>query len=223
MSSPQSTLSALQDRLLVTLTRVRPRWVLTGGAALAGFHLGHRITHDLDLFWPGRDQLDELPEAVSRAIEAEGLSVARVTTSPRFVRLQVSDGKNDTVVDLVADVSDRLEPPVELTIGGQSILVDTPYEILVNKLTTLLNRLEVRDVRDVRALMGAGVALDRALGDAPRKDGGFSPLTLAWVLQTSPLSSLFRVDGGGDAAELDLFLAEFINHLIKSSAPQPPT
>ncbi len=26
------------------------RFFLTGGAALAGFHLGHRETHDLDLF-----------------------------------------------------------------------------------------------------------------------------------------------------------------------------
>jgi hypothetical protein len=48
---PQGKLSALQQRILVVLSPLRPSWTLTGGAALAGFHTKHRETRDLDLFF----------------------------------------------------------------------------------------------------------------------------------------------------------------------------
>ena len=42
-------LTALQWRILEILSALQPPWTLTGGAALAGFHLKHRTTKDLDL------------------------------------------------------------------------------------------------------------------------------------------------------------------------------
>jgi hypothetical protein len=47
---PRSTLTQLQQDLLDAFFRREQRFFLTGGAALAGFFLGHRSTHDLDLF-----------------------------------------------------------------------------------------------------------------------------------------------------------------------------
>jgi hypothetical protein len=38
---------------------IDPHWTLTGGGALAGVHLGHRETRDLDLFWRSRPELVE--------------------------------------------------------------------------------------------------------------------------------------------------------------------
>ncbi len=43
-------LSALQQDFLRAFFQREDRFFLTGGAALVGFHLGHRETHDLDLF-----------------------------------------------------------------------------------------------------------------------------------------------------------------------------
>lgn len=51
---PTSRLSNTQVAILRALAGFEPTWTLTGGAALAGFHLGHRTTRDLDLFWQGR-------------------------------------------------------------------------------------------------------------------------------------------------------------------------
>jgi hypothetical protein len=45
-----SKLSALQKDFLNAFFTREDRFFLTGGAALAGFHLGHRETDDLDLF-----------------------------------------------------------------------------------------------------------------------------------------------------------------------------
>jgi hypothetical protein len=50
---PTSRLSSTQVAILEALAGIEPRWTLTGGAALAGFHLGHRTTRDL--FWQGHD------------------------------------------------------------------------------------------------------------------------------------------------------------------------
>jgi hypothetical protein len=43
-------LSPFQRALLEAFFRRSPAFYLTGGAALAGFYLGHRRTEDLDLF-----------------------------------------------------------------------------------------------------------------------------------------------------------------------------
>ena len=45
-----SKLTTLQKDFLDAFFGREDRFFLTGGAALAGFHLGHRETHDLDLF-----------------------------------------------------------------------------------------------------------------------------------------------------------------------------
>ena len=72
----------------------------------------------------------------------------------------------------------------------KEILVENPHEILVDKLCSLLGRSEIRDLEDVRVLLEAGGELERALRDAPRKDAGFSPLTLAWVLRGMDVAAL---------------------------------
>jgi hypothetical protein len=84
---------------------------------------------------------------------------------------------------LVADPTETIEPPVLVDAGSVHVFLDSRHEILVSKLRTLLSRFEVRDLVDVRVLLDVGGELSRAIADAPRKDGGFSALTLAWVLQ----------------------------------------
>jgi hypothetical protein len=176
-----SRLSPLQSRVLEVLAGLG--WTLTGGGALAGYHLGHRTTRDLDLFWHGRTSLDHLPAEVVRRLTEAGLESAILETAPAFRRVRVSDGVEVVPLDLVSDPVPVVEPPIEMAAG---ILVDTRREILANKLTALLSRWAVRDLVDVRALVASGEDLDQGLRDAAAKDGGFSPPTLAWVLSTVP-------------------------------------
>lgn len=197
-----SQLTSLQRRVLTLLAGLD--WTLTGGGALVGFHLGHRTTRDLDLFWHGRAELDELPREVERRLRTAGLSVENIQSAPAFRRLRVSDGVELLPLDLVAEPTPWVDAPVEALPG---IFVDSPQEILTNKLTALLSRWAVRDLVDVRALVAAGADLDRALADAPRKDAGFSPPTLAWVLSTLP------------TVELDADLLAFRAGLIERLAP----
>ena len=185
-----SSLTANQVDVLAALAGVEPPWVLTGGGALGGFHLGHRPTRDVDLFWRGAQALGWLPDEVIRRLVSAGFEVSSEQVAPAFRRLRVVRGAETVLVDLVADPVPAIEPPDVFALGAATVLVDSRHEILVNKLTALLSRSEVRDLVDVRALVEAGGDLDRALADAPRKDGGFSGPTLAWLLRQFPLRKL---------------------------------
>ena len=135
-------------------------------------------------------------------LRAGGLSAERQQTTATFCRLLVGDGVERLPVDLVADQAAQIEEPITVAEG---IAVDTAHEILVNKLTAMLGRWAERDLVDVEALIEAGGDLDRALRDAPRKDGGFSPETLAWVLDTTEQAV---------PADLAAFKVTFIKRLL---------
>ncbi len=215
-------LTALQWHILEILSDLQPPWTLTGGGALAGFHLKHRTTKDLDLFWHGHSRLGDLPDKVRNRLIEASLKVTVLQSAPAFFQLRASDGKEVCIVDLVAESISPTEIPLRMRVGDISIAVDTPYEILVNKLCALLGRAEVRDLIDVRSLIQAGADLNQALRDAPRKDAGFSPLTLAWVLRDLRPTKLAQASGLGEAeaADLEAFKERLISDLLEAGAPE---
>jgi len=218
---PSGRLTPLQEKILVLLAEVTPPWTLTGGGALAGFHLAHRATRDLDLFWHGRSELGSLGSETVRLLKRAGLSVEAVQSAPAFERLRVKDGREEMILDLVADSVPTVEGPADAVVSGTRIRVDTPHEILVNKLCALLSRKELRDLRDVRELLRRGGDLERALSDAPRKDGGFSPLMVAWILRGTALREMAPV-GELEPAELEeliRFKDELVAQLTRAAPP----
>ncbi len=214
-------LSVVQADIIRALADFDPPWTLTGGGALVAAHLQHRHTRDLDLFWQGRETLDPLVRRVISRLAGAGFEVEARVSEASFARLAVTRGEESTVVDLVADAVPVAEPPTRLEVAGVRILVDTPHELLVNKLTTLLSRSEPRDLLDVKALLDAGGDLRRALTDAARKDGGLSALTLAWVLDGLPLLRLGAAAGFDEStvSELDTFRAELAARLSREGRP----
>lgn len=75
-SSPRSTLDRFQRQLLEAFFEREKRFFLTGGAALAGFHLGHRKTRDLDRKLSTLLSRTELRDLVDvRALEQAGYRV----------------------------------------------------------------------------------------------------------------------------------------------------
>lgn len=214
-------LSALQVRILRVLAGLNPPWVLTGGAALAGVYLKHRVTRDLDLLWQGRSDLGDLPAETEALLHSDGLQVEPLQRSPSFQRLRVSDGTDVCVLDLVAQEAALLEPSVEAAVGGVAIAVESEHELLVDKLCALLGRCELRDLQDVKALLDAGANLERALREAPGKDRGFSALTLAWVLKEFRPRVLASALGWSPAETevIEQFHRDLIDRLVAAGVP----
>jgi hypothetical protein len=139
----------------------------------------------------------------------------------QWERLRVEDGGEVVLVDLMAGPTRTIDEPVDRQLGDVRVQVDSPREILVNKLCALLGRLELRDVADVRELVAHGGDLEQALSLAPEKDGGFSPLTLAWALRGMAVIRLALASGWSaeEAKALDRFRAELVDRLVQASAP----
>lgn len=215
-------LTRLQERILIVLAPLSPPWTLTGGAALAAVDAQHRDTRDLDLFWRDRSNLGDSARDAVAALQADGLRVAVLRTSPLFAELRVEGAEDVCIVDLVAEPGSALEPPRSVPIAGVAIRMDSLHEILVNKLTALLGRAEPRDLWDVKVLVDLGVDLDRALADAPGKDAGFSPLTLAWVLRDWQPAALAAASGWPESVgrELGPFRDWLVDRLTAGSRPE---
>ena len=218
---PTSRLSSAQLAIRKALAGIEPRWTLTGGAALAGFHLGHRTTRDLDLFWQGHDDLGDLAAEVTRALGATGFTVRGLRRTPAFARLHVESADGAVEVDLVADPVARVEAPELVFVDGAEIEIDCKGEIFSNKLNALLSRSELRDLIDVEALMGAGLDLRLGLEAAASKDGAMSAATLAWVLSSLPVSALAQREGMPEAtaSRLARFRDALCAELVRLSAP----
>ncbi len=215
VDSSGGSLDGLQRRVLVALSGFQPPFILGGGGALA-IYIGHRTTRDLDLFWPDVSKLGDLTREIEQRLLAATLSFSRIQQSPGFVRLRVAGDESVINLDLVADPTARLQQPQTITIESAAVQTESLPDLLANKLCTLLSRSEIRDLIDVQALVNHGVSLDEAIASAPKKDGGFSPLTLAWILKSLDL----RIMGGVAAISereiesLDQFRRELIDQLV---------
>ncbi len=212
---PASCLTALQSEVLQKFFESERGFYLTGGAALAGFHLGHRQTHDLDLFTL-TGPLTAGADAILSLARDIGAHCEETRTAPDFRRYFLSRGEEAVVVDLVVERAPQALPE-KLTVGR--IRLDPPEEILANKLCALLGRAEIRDLVDVRALEQSGLSLKRALEAGKLKDGGLTPGQLAWVLSQISIGDGASIPGGGAASELRQYLEGLIDRLAVLARP----
>ena len=209
-------LSALQNEILAAFFARENRFFLTGGAALAGFYLGHRETNDLDLFTL-TDVLDDGVGLIREIARQLGAALESIQTSPDFRRLLMRRGAEAVVIDLVREHAAQ-EYSAKNIVNG--IRVDRPEEILANKLCTLLSRSEIRDLVDVRALEIAGYHVEDAIPAAAAKDTGLTPAQLGWVLSQIEIGKDVLPPGGVSAEELREYLATLIKRLTHLAFPK---
>jgi len=199
-------LTALQDEILRRFFAGRREFFLTGGAALVGFHLHHRETHDLDLFSAAASSIEDAERTLVQIAQELGMGLETLRRSPSFLRLLMKGNEEGLVIDVVHDETPQL---YEKVLFG-TIIVDSLAEILANKLCTLLSRVEVRDLVDVATLAKAGFDPIAAIPAASQKDGGMTASQLAWVLSSFPIPLDESLLHGVPRQEL----LEFRDHLV---------
>jgi len=208
-------LDNFQQEILVAFFARQRGFYLTGGAALAGFHLGHRTTLDLDLFTI-EDLMDEGEQALLETARNLDVRVERLRTSSDFRRFLLTRGSESLVVDLVRDLAPQID---EEKIEIHGIPVDSTREIMANKLCTLLSRAELRDLVDVRALEDEGLSVEEHLPLAVEKDAGLTAGQLAWVLSQIEIGDDASPPGGVSAVELRAFVEDLIRRLTAMAYP----
>ncbi len=214
--SLHNKLGELQQRFLEAFFSKENRFFLTGGAALAGFHLGHRETHDLDLCTL-MDAMEEGSVAVAIAAREMGAGLESIQTSPDFRRYILTHESEAIMIDLIRERVAQIVP--DKPVFG-IIRVDPPEEILANKLCALLGRAEIRDLVDVRALELSGYPVEPALSAAASKDAGLTPGQLGWVLSQITLGNDLIAPGGVSVQELRKYLDDLIARLSRLAFPK---
>ncbi len=163
-------------------------FVLTGGTALAAFHLLHRLSDDIDLFAVAPLSDAELKhsevlefgfQAAQDAGVAIGAKIEGRAPSVHFHQLFLTRGDEPRLkIDLVRDPGPQFSEP--LTVEG--VRVDSSLNIGVNKVTAL-SRLAARDYVDLFFLVKAGFQFDELLERAKQKDRGLEEFYLTMALR----------------------------------------
>ncbi|MBP7865809.1 MAG: nucleotidyl transferase AbiEii/AbiGii toxin family protein [Acidobacteria bacterium] len=167
-----------QDKVLGVLAPLGTGFYLTGGTCLSRAYLGHRFSDDLDFFVNHRPEFGLWRDQAIHALAADARwSCEVLSREERFARLILRDGETALRIEWVNDVPCRIGTPREHPALGR---IDSPENILSNKVTALVDREEPKDLVDIWGLCTTlGLSLSRAVSDAAGKAAGVFPPDVA--------------------------------------------
>ena len=170
-----SKLYKLQDKFLTWWRTLGIPFYLTGGTALGRFYLNHRYSEDLDFFTNNDPNYQaHLKQFKSRLGEVFEIDTQNTLYTEDYTRLFIHDKTPSSQpdppallkIELVNDVEYRFGKPLPYQYG----LIDTPANILANKLTTIVGRDEPKDVFDiVQIARSYSFTWDTIFNDAKQK------------------------------------------------------
>ena len=171
-------------------------FALTGGTALAAFHLHHRVSEDVDLFAVAPLHDDELKycevlDFGQRAALATGLSIRAMCEHREptmlFHQVFLTRGNEPRLkIDMVRDPG----PLFGEVLVFDGIRVQSVLDIAVGKVTAVLGRLAARDYVDLYFLLQSGFEFERLLELAKQKDLGLNEFYLGQAMKAVEKLSL---------------------------------
>ncbi|MEI8140716.1 MAG: nucleotidyl transferase AbiEii/AbiGii toxin family protein [bacterium] len=163
------------------------RFFLTGGSALGLFYLQHRFSYDLDLFSTGHVDWIELDGTMHLCARAMSADLELLRNAPTFRRYRLVRADHSEIIDIVVDVSPQVDSE-KRWIGD--VQVDTLHEIMLNKITTLISRCELKDIVDLFFLERVGFKIEDCFEEAQQKDGGLDPAMISLLLNSVTITEL---------------------------------
>lgn len=168
----------LQDISLRLIADLDTGFYLTGGTAVSRAYLNHRFSDDLDLFVNFDKRFTLWTNLIIQSFAADTRWQTLVSKNEEyFARIVLTYHGVDLKIEMINDVPSHIGKIQQHPILGR---VDSPENILANKLTALLGREEPRDLADVWGLCTKlGLSIQAAIEGATSKATGIYPLDLA--------------------------------------------
>ncbi|OQX73073.1 MAG: hypothetical protein B6D64_14360 [Bacteroidetes bacterium 4484_276] len=136
----------LQDKFLDFWKTINTPFYLTGGTALGRFYLEHRYSEDLDFFVNNDKNYKQYINAIYNTInKVFSFDVENNLFYDDFTRLFIIDSDISLKLEFVNDIPYRTDKINSIFFGK----IDTPINILSNKLSALINRDEPKDIFDI--------------------------------------------------------------------------
>jgi len=176
----------LQDQVLILVFNLENDFYLTGGTALHRFYFGARYSDDLDFFVTnGINFNEDVNEVIEKLVE-QGYSVVEDVKSRDFYRVTL----NDTLqLDFVNDRVYRYKK----SILKDGIKIDNKTNILTNKVSTIINRDEEKDVFDLFCFAYSEEFNWKDILEIANKKAVLEKDILAYRLKSFPLEWLKRI------------------------------
>lgn len=141
-----SKLYQLQDRFLRWWQTLHFPFYLTGGTALGRFYLNHRFSDDLDFFINANPQYARYIDELNRKIKGQfEVNVQQSLFADDFTRFFITHDDIFLKIELINDTNYAVGQPFETPYGW----IDTPLNILSNKLSAIVGRDEPKDIFDL--------------------------------------------------------------------------
>ncbi len=174
-------LYTLQDKILKIINALETDFYLTGGTASSRGYLHHRVSDDLDFFVNDDERFGLWAERVIHALSGfHDWRLDVLQKDDRFVRLSLTQEDVLLKIELVNDVPSHIGKIIRHDILGR---LDSPENILANKVTAVIDRQEPKDLADIWGFCcKMGLSLVAAITDASSKAAGVFPADLARVL-----------------------------------------
>jgi hypothetical protein len=136
----------LQDKFLTWWLSLGLPFYLTGGTALGRYYLNHRFSDDLVFFTNANAQYTSSIAELNRKIKGQfEVNLQQSLFADDFTRFFITEDDIFLKIELVNDIAYYAGKPAAYKFG----LIDTPLNILSNKLTALVGRDEPKDIFDI--------------------------------------------------------------------------
>lgn len=209
----------LQDSVIRIVTALETGFYLTGGTASSRGYLHHRFSDDLDFFVNDDDRFGLWSDRVIHALSTvNDWRLVVMQRDERFARLSLTQGDTLLKIDMVNDVPSHIR---EVRRDARLGRIDSPENILANKITALVGRQEPKDLADIWGFCcGMKLSLTTAITDAHSKAAGIFPPDLARVL-CSATSADWRVVRWIDPPDAETFVRD-LQKLGEGLLLEPP-
>ncbi len=155
-----AVLPSAQQALWPSLEATRALgFVLYGGTGLA-LRLGHRSSEDFDFFTDRPLDREAMREAFPFLVSSE-----RIQDEANTVTVFVTAGEERLKVSFFGSLHMGRVGVPDVTDDG-ILEIASPDDLLAHKLKVIFERAEVKDYRDIAAIIGSGLSLESGLGAA---------------------------------------------------------
>jgi hypothetical protein len=167
-----------QDQALGIIMAQDTGFYLTGGTAVSRVYLQHRFSDDLDLFVNYKPEFgDWCGRVIDALFQQTDWQTQVIMRQQYFARILITTDDITLKVELINDVPSHVGEIRHHPVLGR---IDSPENILANKLTALLGREEARDLADVWGLCThLELSIHNAIEGAATKASGIYPVDLA--------------------------------------------
>lgn len=211
------TFYPFQDTILQRIDRLQTGLYLTGGTAASRAYLNHRYSDDLDFFAQDAAEFEIWFSRCLEAVKQEVENVQVLTREARFCRCVLSKGEVQMKLEFVNDVPSRIGSVHDHPVLGK---IDSPENILANKITAAIDRREPKDIADIWGFcVKLNLSVRDAITGAQGKAAGVFPPDLARVLLTTTEDDWLAIRWS-EAPSLSDFLKQ-IHYIGESLLLQP--